>query len=64
MGNSEQFLTAAEVAEKLRMKGPWQVVKWCRNGELRAIKPGKTWLITAVDLDAFLESRSNQRAAS
>lgn len=53
-----EFLTAAEAADILRV-GSWQVVALCRDGELRATKPGKKWLIRREDFDAYLAAGSN-----
>jgi excisionase family DNA binding protein len=55
---ARRLLTAAEAAEVLRIT-PIQAVKLCRRGELRATKPGKSWLIDAEDLDAYLDAHSN-----
>jgi excisionase family DNA binding protein len=52
------FLTANEVAPLLRM-GRYQVIKLCREGKLRATKPGKTWLILREDVDAYVRSAYN-----
>lgn len=58
-----QLLTAREAAEILRIQ-PIQAVRLCRSGELRATKPGKSWLIDPVDLDAYLDAHSNERASA
>lgn len=63
LSRQTRFLTAAEAAEVLRV-GPWQIIKLCRDKELPATKPGKSWLIDPVDLDAYLAQHSNQREAS
>lgn len=55
------YLTAAEVAKKLRVL-PWWVTERCRSGDIRATKPGKTWLIAPADLDAYLERHTNRPA--
>lgn len=55
---SRRYLTADEAGEILRV-GPFQVVKLCRSGELRATKPGRQWLIEPADLDAYLAAHSN-----
>jgi excisionase family DNA binding protein len=52
------FLTANEVAPILRM-GRYQVIKLCREGKLRATKPGKTWLILREDVDTYVRSAYN-----
>lgn len=55
-------MTAAEAAEILRIT-PWQAVKLCRDGEIRATKPGKSWLIDEADLDAYLAAHTNREAS-
>lgn len=57
-GVSKQ-LTADEAAEVLRI-GPFQVVLLCRTGQIRASKPGKSWLIDPADLRAYLDAHRNQ----
>jgi excisionase family DNA binding protein len=52
------FLTANEVAPLLRLRGV-EVVRLCREGKLRATKPGKTWLILREDVDAYISSGYN-----
>lgn len=47
------LLNAEEVAEYLGV-GPVTVYRWCRNGDLRAIKVGKFWRIRREALDEFL----------
>jgi excisionase family DNA binding protein len=59
-GVSKQ-LTADEAAEVLRI-GPFQVVLLCRTGQLRASKPGKSWLIDPADLRAYLDAHRNTPA--
>lgn len=59
-GVSKQ-LTADEAAEVLRI-GPFQVVVLCRTGQIRASKPGKSWLIDPDDLRAYLDAHRNQPA--
>lgn len=54
-------LTADEAAEILRI-GPFQVVILCRTGQLRASKPGKSWLIDPADLRAYLDAHRNKPA--
>jgi excisionase family DNA binding protein len=53
-----RYMTAAEVADVLRVK-PLVVAKLCRSGEIVAIKPLKSWLITPADLDAYLEREAS-----
>lgn len=61
-GVSKQ-LTASEVADILRI-GTYAVIILCRTGQLRASKPGKSWLIDPADLRAYLESGRNDSAES
>lgn len=58
---AEPPMTADEVAAYLRTSA-WSVVKLCREGKLRAAKPGRAWLITHADFEAYLEEHSNQKA--
>jgi len=53
------LLTAAEVAAKLRVT-PWFVTERCRSGAIRASKPGKSWLISWADVEAYLDQHSNR----
>jgi excisionase family DNA binding protein len=53
-----RYMTAAEVADVLRVK-PMTVANLCRTGELNAIRPLKSWLITQDDLDAYLEREAS-----
>jgi excisionase family DNA binding protein len=53
------LLTAAEVAVRLRVT-PWFVTERCRSGEIRASKPGKSWLIAPADVEAYLDQHSNR----
>lgn len=62
MSRPRQFMTAAEAAEILRIT-PWQAVKLCRDAEIRATKPGKSWLIDEADLDAYLAAHTNREAS-
>lgn len=62
MSQPPTYLTAAEAAKVLRV-GPWQVIKLCRDRDLPATKPGKSWLIDPADLDAYLAAHSNQEAS-
>lgn len=57
------LMTAAEAAAKLRVT-PWFITERCRSGEIRAAKPGKTWLIRPADLDDYLERHSNTPAGA
>jgi excisionase family DNA binding protein len=55
-----KYLTTEEVATILRLKGAYRVVELCREGTLRATRPGGQWLIAPADLDAYIASGSNQ----
>lgn len=57
------YLTATEVAEVLRIT-PYAVSELCRSKALAASKPGKSWLITQADLDAYVAAGRNQAEAS
>ena len=48
-----QYLTADEVAERLRVSGK-TVRQWCRQGKPKADRAGKQWRITLANLDIFL----------
>lgn len=55
---SPVLMTAAEVAVIVREK-PITVAKWCRQGKLRATRPGRGWRIARADLDEFLAAHRN-----
>lgn len=55
------LMTPAEAAARLRVK-PWFITERCRSGEIRATKPGKSWLIKRDDLEAYIESHFNRPA--
>ncbi|WP_158546618.1 helix-turn-helix domain-containing protein [Haloferax sp. Atlit-4N] len=57
------FLTANEVAPRLRMRS-YEVARLCREGKLRATKPGKTWLILHEDLEAYIAAGYNDAEVS
>ena len=50
-----RYLTANEVAERLRVH-PKTVLGWIRNGELKAVRVGKSWQLLEPDVLAFVES--------
>lgn len=58
-----QHLTADEVAGILRTT-PYNVLVLIRKQKLRATKPGKSWLIPLDAVYDYLDSGSNQKAAS
>jgi hypothetical protein len=43
---------------------PWFVTAECRAGTLRASKPGKSWLISRPDLQAYLDRHANVDGAA
>lgn len=59
----DTFLTAAEVAERLRAT-PITIVRLCRAGKLPATKPAGTWLISEADLKAHIEASRNEQGAA
>lgn len=63
VAQQEDYLTAAEVADILRVK-PVTVARMCADGELPATRPVKSWLIAKGDLEAFIAAGTNQPAAS
>jgi excisionase family DNA binding protein len=56
--SAPKFLTAEEVAERLRTS-PITVVRLCRDKKLPATKPAGKWLINEADLEAHLASSRN-----
>lgn len=54
----DELLSAEEVARTLGVE-PVTVYRWCRQGRLTCLKPGKSWRIRRTALDAFLR-RSEQ----
>lgn len=55
----EKLLTPAQVAERLQIHER-TVTRWLRDGYMRGFKLGKEWRIAPSDLQAFMESHSNQ----
>lgn len=55
----ERYLSAKEVADMLELKTA-TVMTWCRNGQLRATKPGKSYLIKESDLKAFVDGNGGK----
>ena len=60
---SDPYLTAAEVAERLRVTPMW-VADLCRTGKLPATQPFRQWLIKESELQAYLDAHSNQTATA
>src|SRR4051794_2653837 len=50
----DALLDVEAVASRLDV-GPVTIHRWCRDGRLRCLKPGKSWRIRRADLDAFLQ---------
>ncbi len=50
------FLTPREVAEQLRVSD-MTVYRLIKSGELRALRIGKSYRISAEDFDAYLSDR-------
>lgn len=48
-----EYLTVQEVADRLRVSRQ-AVSQWCRTGELKAIRAGRSWRITTEDLAAYV----------
>jgi excisionase family DNA binding protein len=57
------FLTANEVAERLRVK-PITISKLCRAGTIPATKPLGTWLIPLSWVEQAIADGFNQQEAS
>jgi excisionase family DNA binding protein len=51
----DEFLSAEEVANALGVE-PVTVYRWCRQGRLTCLKPGKSWRIRRTALDTFLRN--------
>lgn len=49
-----KYLTATEAAEVLRMT-PYEVARLCREGSIRASRPGRAWLIRPDAIRAYVE---------
>lgn len=44
--------------------GTYQVIELCREGKLRATKPGKSWLIRSEDVEAYIAGGYNDAGRS
>ncbi len=55
----QPLMTVHETAEKLKVKES-TVRSWIREKKLRAIKFGREWRITVVDLETFLNENANK----
>jgi excisionase family DNA binding protein len=49
-----------ETAARYLCANPWAVEVSCRNGELRAFKYGKKWIIAREVLDEYVERRTRE----
>src|SRR3954447_7248533 len=58
---SETLLGIEEVAERLGVQ-PTTVHRWCREGRLTCLKPGKSWRIRASSLETFLRQGERPRS--
>ncbi len=54
----KRWLTLSQVAERLQIDERI-IIQWLRDHQLRGFKRDDVWLISARDLNAFLESRAN-----
>jgi excisionase family DNA binding protein len=59
-GQNDEFLSAEAVAHVLGVE-PVTVYRWCRQGRLPCLKPGKSWRIRRTALDAFLRRSERPR---
>jgi excisionase family DNA binding protein len=52
----DELLTVAEVAAylKLSRRTAW---RWCKSGQLRAVKVGHQWRVARSNLDNFIHRR-------
>lgn len=55
----ERFVSAAEVGERLGVS-PDTVTRWCREGRIPGIKPGRDWRIPASVIEDLLEGRPSR----
>lgn len=56
----QELLGVEDVADRLGVQ-PTTVHRWCRDGRLQCLKPGKAWRIRATSLEAFLEQGERPR---
>ncbi len=54
----KRWLTLSQVAERLQIDERI-IIQWLRDHQLRGFKRDDVWMISARDLNAFLESRAN-----
>jgi excisionase family DNA binding protein len=63
MESKQAFLTVAEVAETLRVSD-MTIYRLIANGEIRAIKVGRSYRIPAAALDEWLGRADNWEASA
>ena len=49
----QKIYTLQETAEILR-RSEHSIYLWCRSGKIKAVKPGKKWLIPADEIQRLL----------
>ncbi len=54
IGTKETFLTVGEVAAILRLS-PATVRRWCEEGRLDSVRPGRSYRIPRAALEELLE---------
>ena len=59
---SQPLLTVHETAQTLKVKESTDR-SWIRDRKLRAIKFGREWRVTVVDLEKFLNDNANRAQA-
>ena len=60
LGRDDELLSAEEVARAVGVE-PVTVYRWCRQGRLPCLKPGKSWRIRRSALAAFLRRAERPR---
>ena len=58
--DEQELLGIEEVAERLGVQ-PTTVHRWCREGRLQCLKPGKSWRIRRSSLETFLQQGERPR---
>lgn len=56
---SQPLLTVHETADALKVKES-TIRAWIRERKLRAIKFGREWRVTVIDLEQFLNEHANR----
>lgn len=54
----EPLLSLSEVAKRLSKSERW-VAEMCRTQQLVAVKLGKSWRVSEVELEKFIQRRKN-----